>query len=321
MSGMRASTGGASERLNVELIPPGMQLCTLYGLIDMGTLATGNYNPSRKVNLAFEFPQHMRVFTEGGESRPASIFSTESLSMNMKSNLRKKYVHLMHKVMTDSEAEAFDISTLLGKSFVATIAHSPDGKWANIQSLTPLTEQNKELFQLGSSTVEQINKTQFFTLDQGFDSENFGQLNNHIKEKIKGSAEGKAHALAGGTFAEYKKDEGSAPNVPGASATKKLVMINQDVSHQSFIDGGWTDQQLVDNGHAKWEEAVAPTVPVTAAPPIVPTTPNIPVTPTTPVVAAVPKLVFNDPSNVLSDWLAQGWTEEMIVEQGHGKIV
>jgi hypothetical protein len=328
MSGMRAPVSGESTRLDVELIPAGMQLCTLYGLACMGEQTT-NFGESQQINLMFEFPQHMRIFTEGGDPKPAGCFTTQTYSMNKKANLRKNYVELMHRVMTDDEAADFDIGSLLTKSFVATIVHSSDGKYANIQSITPLTEQNKGLFQLESTIVEQINNTQYFDLSQRFDSENFGQLPNFIKTKIKESKEGRAHALSGGVFAEYVKTESSSSQASVGSGGKKLEMINADVPYNAFIEQGWTDETLVEHGHAKWIVAVAPTAPtapsaaVTPAAPIVPTAVNTAL-PSVPVAVApvhVPKLTLNDPAQTLADWISAGWTEAQIISEGHGKLV
>jgi hypothetical protein len=323
MSGMRAKVQGGIERLDVELVPTGMQLCTLYGMVWIGTQET-KFGESEQLAMSFEFPQHMRIFTEGGDPKPAAVFSTETFSMNKKANLRKNYVELMHKAMTDDEAEKYDISELIGKSFVATIAHSPDGKWANIQSITPLTEQNKGLFQLSSVQVEQLNNTQYYDNSIGFDSASFGQLPNFLKDKLKSSKEGKEHSLAGGVFAEYVKEGGSTPSAPNSASGKKLEMINVSVPYDAFIAQGWTDETLVSEGHAKWIEAVAPTAPVTPSAPSVPTTPTPPAVPTTPkvpVVKHVPVLVMNDANAVVADWLASGWTQESIISEGHGKLV
>lgn len=308
MSGLRASAkGGDSKRIdNVELIPTDFQLCTLYGIIDLGTQPDDKFGPAHKVNLAFEFPEHFRVYYEGNESQPASIFVTETLSMHEKSNLRKRMVQPMNgSIMTDNEAEEFDISSLLGKHFVASISHSPDGKWANIQSITPLTEQNRKLFSLEEASVKQINPTAFFTLEQGFESDNFAKLNNNVREKLINSQEGKEYALSGGKFAEKVKrdiDGGvQSPNAPQG----KLIMVDDTYTYKQMIDAGWTDEGLIAEGKARLNNPAPPPTPVVEKLP--PSPPS-----------KKPVLVMKNPALKVADWLAQGWTEEQLVEEGHG---
>jgi hypothetical protein len=80
--------------------------------------------------------------------------------------------------------------------------------------------------------------------------------------------------------------------------------------YEAMIAAGWIDKLLVEHGHAKWIEAVAP--PVVSPPPSVPSTP----TATPPPV--VKKLVFKDPGAApLEDWIKNGWTEEKIVSEGY----
>lgn len=323
MSGLRASSkGGNSQRVdNVELIPAGFQLCTLYGIIQLGTQpAKGDYSPSDKVRLAFEFQDHYRVFFEGNDAQPASIFVTETLSMHEKANLRKKYVQPMSgNSMTDDEADKFDISSLLGQSFVANISHSPDGKWANIESITPLTEQNRQMF---PNDPSQVNKTQFFTTEQGYESENFAMLSNSVREKIMNSAEGKEYALSGGNFAEKMKNEtttaaASSPQGPPSSGGN-LVMIDKTFTYEEMIKSGWTDELLIANGKAKINQPAPPPAPITSAatpppPPVKAATPPPPV--------KEPVLVMINPDDIAKEWIDAGWTEEQIIAGGHGKLI
>ncbi len=344
---MIAPVGGDSKRIdNVELIPAGLQLCTLFSMCDIGTQDSGNFGPKHKIRLVFEFPQHYRVFYEGDDPKPACIFCTESYSMNKDSNLRKKFVQPMTRVLTEEEAAVFDISQLLGKHYVATIAHSTDGKWANIISIIPLNATNMALFQLTSPIVNQINKTCFYSLTQGFTAANFGELPNKVRDLVMNSAEGKKHKLAGGQFTtkvETNGGQGTAPVVQAAAGTGQLIWLATDATYDQYKAGGWTDELMIAHGHAKRAEVVVaptpivpvvPTVPVVAqtqiaAPPIVPVTPVVQVVPVTPVVAApvvpivpvvqaVKKLVFNDANaHPLENWIKQGWTEERIVAEGH----
>jgi hypothetical protein len=313
MSGFTAPIGGDSKRVdNVALIPAGFALCTFYGICDIGTVEGGNYGPRHKVNLAFEFPKEMRLFYEGDDPKPSCIFAFETLSMHSDSNLRKRFIEPMNggRKFTDQEAVAFDLSSLLGKHYIATIAHSPDGKWANIQSLVPLNEQNKDMFGLPTSNIPQINKTYYFNLDQGFTSENFATLPKFLREKLMGSEEGKAYKLSGGVFAE------PIDNNSNSVVTPKLRMIDTTVSYEDYIAGGWTDEQLIAHGKAEKVAPVTPPAPITnVAPP--PPVANTVAPPPVAVSPLPPVLTMKDPSHNLAEWLAQGWTEETLVANGH----
>ena len=267
MSGFTAPVTGNDEKRrldNIELIPPGFQLCTLYAMTELGIVEGGNYGPKHKIQLIFEFPQHYRKFYEDSDAKPAAIFCTETFSMNKKANWRNKFIQPMSGVvLTDETAGRYDISQLLGKSFVATIVHSADGKWANIQSISPLNEQNCLMFGLDNPVVEQINKTIFYTLAQGFDTPEFGQLPKGLREKISQSEQGRAFAKDGGKFAEYVKDNSSEvpsenaplpPSAPSAPSKSGLVMIDKTNTYEQYIKAGWTDEQLIEHGKAKLVE-------------------------------------------------------------------
>lgn len=324
MSGLTAPIGGGNERLDVELIPAGMHVCTLFGLVDIGTQDSGQFGLKHKVRLSFEFPQHMRVFFEGSDPQPACIFNTETLSMHEKGNLRKSFVQpMINRILSDQEAEKFDISSLLGKHFVATIVHSSDGKWANIQSITPLNNQNMLMFGLQQPSLAQINPTQFFTLSQGFESDNFAQIKGKARDLIINSVEGKAHAMKGGKFAEQANDNNTsntstatAPPPSSNGMPADIVMIDKNTSFQAYIGAGWSVEQLIEHGKAKRVVAQAPPAPLdnVQAPPM-PPAPPVAVAPTEP---EKPKLIFKDPgAQPLEKWLEGGWTVEMIVQQGH----
>lgn len=326
MSGLTAPTGGESTRIeNVELIPIGFQLCTLFALLDVGTQDT-NFGLKHRVRLIFEFPMHYRKFYEDSDPSPACIYVMENLSMNEKANLRKKYVQpMIARVLTDDEAEKFDISSLLGKHFVANISHSSDGKYANIESITPLTAQNMLMFGLQQPHVQQVNPTQFFALSQGFESANFANIKGKARELIMSSEEGKKHKAMGGKFAEPANNNNTATAT--APPSGGLIMTPMaTTTYEAYIKAGWTDDLLIQHGYARKNEPAPAPAPIAAvAPPV--QGPSIAAAPVpqaatvqTPPVAEK-KLVFKDPNaQPLEAWIKGGWTVEMIVAQGHASF-
>ena len=332
-----ASTGGDSKKLEVEKIPTGMRLCTFHSLVDIGTQDGGQYGPKHKVYLGFEFPQEMRVFWEGDEAKPCNIWTMQTLSMNEKANLRKEFIEpMLGRKLSDEEAEKFDLSSLLGKNFIATIAHSADGKYANIVSITPLTEQGKSMFGV-TGTVSQINPTTYFHLGMGFDSPNFKALTagtKFLRDKIIQSAEGVAHTTAGGVFPEAIQTQGATAGAPAPQGKKLVMLDNAEFTYDQYKASGWTDDQIVQQGFAKWQEAVAPPQPLqpqaapAPIPPVLPPTPAAaPVAPVEPVLGnhqlKTPDgkvLTMNDTTMVVNEWIVQGWTPETLVQHGHASF-
>lgn len=305
---------GGAEKLEVEKVPTGFQLCTLYGIVDLQTQSTERFGNKHRLGMSFEFPQQMRVFYEGDEPRPSSSYMENTYSMNEKSRLRLLVKGMLNRGLTDKEAEVFDISSLLGKSFVATVVHSADGKYANIDALSPLTDQSCKMFGLNSpADVTRINDLYFWAGVQGYQCENFKGLPNFIRDKIKDSVEGKTHIASGGTFIEPDPKD----NTQNVAKKRKLIMIATDYTYEQYA-ATWTDEQLVEAGKARWEEPVAPPAPVSG--PSSPAAPASPQAPQAPSPLPVNKMVMNDGSDP-KDWYEAGWTDALIIEKGHGSMM
>lgn len=263
-----APVSGDSKKLeNVPLIEVGMQLCILYGICDIGTQDSKNFGPKHKVTLAFEFPQQKRVFYEGDGEKSSVIFNDETLSMAQKANLRKNYVQPMTgKTLTDEQAAQFDISSLLGGYYIATITHSADGKYANISSITKCDERSLGMFGISAfSQAPQSNDTFFFHLSQGFQSDNFKNLPKFLREKLKSSEEGRQHAAQGGTFAEPEPNQNNGGQ--GQAPAKRLVMNpSSQYTYEQLKGWGWNDDQIVQEGYASWQQPTPPPQPQTPPP-------------------------------------------------------
>ena len=102
-------------------------------------------------------------------------------------------------------------------------------------------------------------------------TENFAELPNWIKEKIKKSNEAVEYAAQGGTFAERERSDednkqSSAPEPPSSNKQKPQVkegfeFVGTDATYESYIEQGWTDRQLYDAGLLVKKKATPPPPP------------------------------------------------------------
>jgi hypothetical protein len=123
-----------------------------------------------KVRLSFEIPSEMRKFNTGMGSRPKmmpmSISKEYTLTMYEKGNLRKDLESWRGKGFTDTEANSFDITKLLGVECMISVVHktSKQGKeYSLISTISPLMK--------GTKAPEQINPTFQFNYNDNFNTE------------------------------------------------------------------------------------------------------------------------------------------------------
>lgn len=170
-----------------ELIPSGNYIARCYQMIEIGTvqeIIMGQPKTLKKVRIGWELPEETRVFSSEKGEQPFVISQEYTLSMNDKANLRKMLASWRGKDFSDKEAEAFDITKLLGVPCMLNVIHKPskDGQkiYENIGSVSPLPKSVK--------CPPQINKTVKIEYDS-FDKDAFEVLPDFIKDKMKGSLE------------------------------------------------------------------------------------------------------------------------------------
>ena len=137
-----------------------------------------------KVRIGWELPTEMKVFKEGTPEQPLVISKDFTLSMHEKAGLRQMLKGWRSKDFTDAEAEAFDITKLLGVPCMLNITHKPskDGSqmYEQISGVTPLPK--------GMTCPPQINANQELSYEN-FNQELFESLPDFLKDKIKSSDE------------------------------------------------------------------------------------------------------------------------------------
>jgi hypothetical protein len=125
-------------------VPAGSHIAVCDIVADIG-LQSGSQlfpKPKQQVYIRFELPNERIDFEKDGKKQegPCVIGKTYTASMNEKANLRHHLDSWRGKAFTDEEAEAFDVSTVLGKPCMLTVMHTQkDGKtYANITGIGPL---------------------------------------------------------------------------------------------------------------------------------------------------------------------------------------
>lgn len=187
MSIIAKSSGGTPR----EPIEAGMYVARAYQMIHIGTVVETipGMAPKKmnKVRIGWELPTELRVFKEENGEQPIAISKDFTLSMHEKSALRQMLKGWRSKDFTEAEAEAFDITKLLGVACMLNITHKPskDGSqmYEQISGVTPLPK--------GLTCPPLINPLQELTYDS-FDNSLFEKLPDFLKEKIRSSDEYKA---------------------------------------------------------------------------------------------------------------------------------
>ena len=135
-------TGGSGE--GFAPVPAGSHIAVCDIVADIGMQPGSQLypNPKQQVYIRFELPNERIEFEKDGKKiiGPAVIGKTYTASMNEKANLRHHLESWRGKQFTDEEAEAFDVSAILGKPCMLTVMHSEkDGKtYANIAGIGAL---------------------------------------------------------------------------------------------------------------------------------------------------------------------------------------
>lgn len=129
---------------NFEPVAAGTHIAICDMVVDLGVQpGSGMYpTPKRQVFIRFEFPNERMEWEKDGKklTGPAVLGKTYTASMNEKANLRRDLGSWRGKSFTDEEAEAFDVSAILGKSCMVSITHTAKGEktYANITGLLKL---------------------------------------------------------------------------------------------------------------------------------------------------------------------------------------
>jgi hypothetical protein len=171
---------------NSQPVDAGTYVARCIQMIYMGTIEDefqGQKKQLKKVRITWELPTELKVFKAENGEQPQIISKEFTLSMNEKGTLRKFLQSWRGKAFTEAEANAFDITVLIGKPCMLSVIHklSKTGNtYAEISSVSTLIK--------GMTCPKQFNPSLEFNVLK-FDEEKFNSFPDFIKDKIKSSKE------------------------------------------------------------------------------------------------------------------------------------
>jgi len=201
-----AKKGGSFE---AELIEAGNYVARCYKMVEIGTCDEeflGVKKQMHKVRIGWELPTELKVFKAENGEQPCVIDKEYTLSLAEKANLRKDLQSWRGKAFSDDEAEAFDITKLLGVPCMLNIIHvqgkkDPTKTYQAIGSVSPMPK--------GLVCPPQVNETFVFDFEN-FDESKFNTLPDFLKEQIVKTPEYKeavSQTVENNTFADINEDE------------------------------------------------------------------------------------------------------------------
>jgi hypothetical protein len=178
-----AITAKKSETFERELIEAGNYVARCYRMVEIGTVEEeflGVKKQMHKVRIGWELPTELKTFNPEKGEQPCVIDKEYTLSLADKANLRKDLQSWRGKAFSDDEAEAFDITKLLGVPCMLNIIHvqgkkDPTKTYQAIGSVSPMPK--------GLVCPPQVNDTFVFDYEN-FDDEKFNLLPDFLKEQI-----------------------------------------------------------------------------------------------------------------------------------------
>ena len=198
------STGGTPR----EQVPAGTHVARVYEVIHIGTVTDtweGQTKQLNKVRIGFELPLETRVFKEENGEQPFVISREFTLSTHEKATLRAFIEGLTGRKMSEQEAKAYDVLTLIAKECLIAVTHTEKGDktYANIASASPMMK--------GMVCPPAINKVRVLDYDN-FDWELYESLPDFLKTKISNTPEyGRVKAAK---VAHERSVAGITPSIP-----------------------------------------------------------------------------------------------------------
>ena len=308
---------GGNKTINSEktLLPPGLQPAVIFAVVDLGThMESFNGKPEeprRKIMIGFEFPQlKQRYYLEDEKPRSCMITKESTFIISDRSFLKALISGIYGRNLSDQECRTFDIMQILNMKVLANIIHTPISSGKNAGKIKESIVSISALgaYPLPVGFEPELPLQSFYIDPQGnnFVTSNYANLLPWIKNKVLASQEAQLRKSQNLPFAKSQEEIEKASNgatqnqqtgyqtqtgyqhpmqqqaqtvptpVPApVQNVQKVTMLNNQ-NYDAFIAQGWTDELLVQNGYAVWNQQSVQTPPATpVAPPVPPVTPPV----------------------------------------------
>lgn len=162
---MIAKVPSSSDNKIYAPIPAGTHVARCVSIVDLGTQTSeymGEQKKARKIRVTWETPNETTVFKEENGEQPYLVSKTFTLSLHIKSGLRKAIESWLGRKLTEKEEqEGYNLEQLLGKECIINVVHNEvnDKVYANVDSISPLMK--------GMICPAQITESTFFSLEKG----------------------------------------------------------------------------------------------------------------------------------------------------------
>ncbi len=171
---------------NYEPLAAGSYAARCYSMIEIGTneeTILGKVKNLHKVRISWELPTETKVFKEENGEQPHVVSKEFTLSLHEKATLRKFLESWRGKAFTEQEAEAFDITKLLGVECMLSIIHKTSGAGKVYVDISGVSKLPK-----GMECPAPVNERQELSFSE-WKQDLFESLPSFIKEKIMTSEE------------------------------------------------------------------------------------------------------------------------------------
>ena len=302
---------GGNKTINSEktLLPPGLQPAVIFAVVDLGThMESFNGKPEeprRKIMIGFEFPQlKQRYYLEDEKPRSCMITKESTFIISDRSFLKALISGIYGRNLSDQECRTFNIMQILNMKVLANIIHTPISSGKNAGKIKESIVSISALgaYPLPVGFEPELPLQSFYIDPQGnnFVTSNYANLLPWIKNKVLASQEAQLRKSQNLPFAKSQEEIEKASNgatqnqqtgyqhpmqqqaqtvptpVPApVQNVQKVTMLNNQ-NYDAFIAQGWTDELLVQNGYAVWNQQSVQTPPVPpVAPPVPPVAPPV----------------------------------------------
>lgn len=170
---------------NIPPLAAGVYTGTCIEVVDLGEQHNTKYNKyQRRVLLTWEIRGERVDVEEDGKtvSKPRWLSKEYTASLNSKSRLYEMLTAWLGRELTDEEADAYDISTLIGRScqLQVIVKDKPDGRrYSEIKGIMALPK--------GADPGAPESDTMVFAIDEPDADEVIAKLPAWVQERVKKS--------------------------------------------------------------------------------------------------------------------------------------